>query len=145
MSTHEGAPVIEGRPIPRPDAVSAEYWSAAADGRLLYQECPACNHRQLYPRGICTVCGVTPEWREATGRGVVHTYTVIRQNYAKPFHYLLPYVVAIIELEEGPRLMSNVTDCDVAEVTIGMPVEAYSADLDEDVGLTLFRPANEEA
>jgi uncharacterized OB-fold protein len=131
------------RPIPRPDNASAEYWKAQADGRLLYQQCPKCGNRQLYPRSCCTACGETPEWQEASGRGTVHTFTIIRQNYAQPFRDMLPYVVAIIELEEGPRLMSNVTDCDVADVRIGMPVEAYTLDLDEEVGLTLFRPAKD--
>ena len=129
------------RPIPYPDNASREYWAAAAEGRLLYQECPNCGNRQLYPRGACMACGETPEWRDASGRGTVHTFTVIRQNYAQPFRDMLPYVVAIIELEEGPRLMSNLTDCAVTDVSIGMPVEVHFEPLDDGVGVPLFRPA----
>ncbi len=136
-----GLPERPRRPIPRPDTASGEYWAAAAEGRLLYQECPTCGNRQLYPRVACTTCGATPEWREASGRGTVHTFTIIRQNYAQPFRDMLPYVVAIIELEEGPRLMSNLTDCAVTDVTIGMPVVAHFEPLDDGVGVPLFRPA----
>ena len=136
-----GLPEPRKRPIPLPDTASREYWKAAADGRLLYQECPNCGNRQLYPRMCCTTCGETPEWREASGRGTVHTYTIIRQNYAQPFRDMLPYVVAMVELDEGPRLMSNVTGCDAGDVSIGMTVEAYFEPLGDDVGLPLFRPA----
>ena len=127
------------RPIPRPDGVNAEYWRAAADGRLLIQRCPACDHRQFYPRAICTSCGATPEWEQASGRGVVHTYTVIRQNHAAPFKDLLPYVVAMIELEEGPLLMGNVVDCDVDDVRIGAPVEVTMRQAAPDVGVPFWR------
>ena len=62
----------------------------------------------------------TPEWHDASGKGTVHTFTIIRQNHAKPFREQLPYVVAMVELDEGPRMMSNVIDCDVADVHIGL-------------------------
>ena len=80
------------RPIPRPDAVSAPYWEAAARGELLIQECTSCGHRQFYPRAVCTDCGGDVDWLTCSGRGTVHTFTVIRQNHAKPFKDELPYV-----------------------------------------------------
>ena len=129
------------RPVPLADNVSRPYWEAAGRGELLYQECPACGHRQLYPRALCTDCGATPEWRTASGRGTVHTYTVIRQNWAEPFREMLPYVVAMVELDEGPRLMSNVTDCAPEDVAVGMPVEAWYLPFDDGVALPMFRPA----
>ena len=79
------------RPLPRPDNVTAPYWEAAARRELLIQRCPACGHRQFYPRALCTVCAADPEWERASGQGTVHTFTVIRQNYAKPFRDELPY------------------------------------------------------
>ena len=136
-----GTPEPPKRPRPLPDSASREYWKAASEGRLLYQECPQCGNRQLYPRMACTTCGATPEWRESSGRGTVHTFTIIRQNYAQPFRDMLPYVVAMVELEEGPRLMSNVTDVAADDVTVGMAVEVHFEPLDENVGLPLFRPA----
>jgi uncharacterized OB-fold protein len=128
------------RPLPAPDRVSAPFWAAADEGRLLYQECPACNHRQFYPRAVCTACGADPEWAEASGRGVVHTYTVVRQYGAPPFRDELPYVVAMIELEEGVRMLGNVTDCDVDAVEIGMPVQAYAIAVAEGVAVPFWRP-----
>jgi len=129
------------RPLPRPDNVTAPYWEAAARRELLIQRCPACGHRQFYPRALCTVCGANPEWERASGHGTVHTFTVIRQNYAKPFRDELPYVVAMIELDEGPMMMSNVTHCAPDDVRIGMAVEAYFVTADDDIGVPFFRPA----
>ena len=129
------------RPLPAPDGVSAPYWEAASRGELLIQRCPACGHRQFYPRALCTVCGTDPEWESASGRGVVHTFTVIRQNYARPFSDELPYVVAIVELDEGVRMMSNITDCAVDDVHVGMPVEVHFVEAAEGVGVPFFRPA----
>src|SRR5207245_1175530 len=107
-------------------------------GELLYQQCPVCGNRQLYPRAACTVCGAEPAWATASGRGVVHTFTVIRQNQATPWREMLPYVVAIVELEEGPRLMTSVTGCAPQDVRIGMPVEVHF-EQHEDVGIPLFK------
>lgn len=138
------AEVVRGqqwdRPIPRKDNVSAAFWEACAAGRLLIQECPACGHRQFYPRMLCRSCGGTPDWLEASGRGTVHTFTVIRQNHARPFRDMLPYVVAMVELEEGPLMMGNVTDCDVESVHIGMPVEAYMVEVEEGLAVPFWRP-----
>jgi uncharacterized protein len=133
-------PVIEGRPLPAPDHVSQTYWQAAARGDVLYQECPRCGNRQFYPRAVCTACGADPDWATASGRGTVHTYTVVHQNLAKPWREMTPYVVAMVELEEGPRLMTNITDCDPSDVHIGMPVEAYTVKVDEELGLPFWRP-----
>lgn len=128
------------KPLPAPEPVSGEFWSAAAGGRLLYQQCPACGNRQFYPRGLCTACAAEPEWAEASGRGTVHTFTVIRQQGAKGFRDEVPYVVAVIELEEGPRMMGNVTGCPVEDVVIGMPVRAYVVEAEDGVGIPMWEP-----
>ena len=129
------------RPLPRPDLVSEEFWAGCVRGELLIQRCPDCGHRQFYPRATCTECAAAPEWETASGRGTVHTFTVIRQNYAKPFRDLVPYVVAMIELEEGPRMMGNVVGCPVEAVEVGMPVEVRFEPAGEDVSLPFWRPA----
>ena len=131
------------RPLPAPDPVSSEFWSAASHGRLLVQHCRACGERQFYPRAVCAACGSTPEWEEVSGRGTVHTFTIIRQNYARPFRDELPYVVAIIELAEGPRMMGNVTGVAVEDVYVGMPVTAYIVEAEEGVGVPMWRPSKE--
>lgn len=129
------------KPLPDLDPVSSTYWSAAAEGRLLIQRCPACGERQFYPRALCVACGADPEWEEVSGRGRVHTFTVIRQQGARRFRDETPYVVAMIDLEEGPRLMGNVTGCGVEEVTVGMPVRAYALEAAPGIGIPMWEPA----
>ena len=130
------------KPLPAIDDVNREFWAAAAEGRLLIQACPHCGHRQFYPRALCTACGDPPEWLECSGRGTVHTFTIIRQMAMRPFRDELPYVVAMVELEEGPRMMGNVTDCDPDTVRIGLPVEAHFVRAADDVGVPMWRPAS---
>lgn len=129
------------KPIPAEDPVSASYWQAAADGRLLIQHCPACGARQFYPRAICTTCGADPEWEEVSGRGTVYTFTVIRQQGLQPFKDEIPYVVAMIALDEGPRMMGNITGCSPEEVSIGLVVQAYSVKVASGVGVMYWEPA----
>ncbi len=90
---------------------------------------------------MCTECAGDTEWRQASGRGTIHTYTVIRQNWAMPFRELQPYVVAMVELEEGPRMMTNVTDVAIDDVRIGLPLECYVVKVEEGLGLPFWRPA----
>lgn len=129
------------KPLPELDPISREFWAAAAEGRLLIQKCPSCGHRQFYPRGLCVECGANPEWEEASGLGSLHTFTVIRQQGAEPFRAETPYVVAMVELEEGPRMMGNVTGCPPEEVAVGMALRAYILRAEPDVGIPFWEPA----
>lgn len=130
------------KPLPQPDDVNHPYWNAGAEGRLVIQQCPRCNHRQFYPRALCTQCGEGPEWMDCTGRGTVHTFTIVRQMGMRPFRDELPYVVAMIELEEGPLVMGNVTDCDPEEVRIGAPVGVHFVRAADDVGVPYWHLAS---
>ena len=138
---HPDAAHAVGRPLPEPDNTSAPFWSSAAEGALLFQRCPSCGHAQFYPRPLCIRCAGPTEWAEASGEGSVHTFTVIRQNLAPPFGDLGPYVVAMIDLVEGVRMMSNVTHVDPADVRVGLAVTAYSVKVRADLGLPFWRPA----
>lgn len=128
------------RPLPAPDRTQRPFYEAAARGELRYQRCPACDHAQFYPRAACTACGGDPEWAIASGRGTVHTFTVVRQNFMAPFADELPYVVAMVELEEGVRMMTNVTDCAPEEVRIGLVVEAYAVECEDGLAVPFWRP-----
>ena len=129
------------RPAPIPDADSAPYWSAAHDGRLVVQRCTAVRRPQLYPRDRCLVCRGPVEWVEASGRGTVYSFTVIRQNYARPFRDWIPYVVALVDLEEGPRVMTNIVGCEPDAVRIGAcAVRARFEAVSEEAGIALFAP-----
>jgi uncharacterized OB-fold protein len=129
------------RPIPAPDALERPFFEAAARGELLYQRCPKCGHVQFYPRAVCTACGGDPEWAQAAGRGAVHTYTVVRQNGVPPFKDELPYVVAMVELPEGVRMMGNVTGCAPDEVGVGLALEAYAVEFEPGLAVPFWRPA----
>jgi len=129
------------KPLPAAAGLSGEYWSALASGRLLVQRCPECDSSQFYPRALCVSCGSDPVWQEASGHGTVHTFTVIRQNGLPSFRDEVPYVVAMIELDEGPRMMGNVTGCPVEDVRIGMPVRAYALKVAPDIAVPQWEPA----
>ena len=128
------------RPRPTPDAFERPFFEAAARGELLYQRSPKCGHAQFYPRAVCTACGADPEWATASGRGAIHTYTVVRQNAMPPFAGELPYVVAMVELPEGVRMMGNVTGVAVDEVGVGQALEAYAVEFEPGLALPFWRP-----
>jgi uncharacterized protein len=94
---------------PLPDQFSEAYWNAARAGTLLIQRCRACGRYQFYPRRHCVHCfAPDPEWTPASGRGRLHTYTVIRRTPNAEFAADCPYVLAIIELDEGPRMTARI-------------------------------------
>ena len=130
------------RPAPQPDFDSAPYWTAAREGRLVVQRCQVCSNVQLYGRVQCTRCG-SPEvvWEDASGRGTVYSFTVIRQQYIRPFRDMVPYVVALVDLEEGPRVMSNIVGCDPDDVSIGMAVRSSFEPVSDEASIVLFEPA----
>jgi uncharacterized protein len=128
------------RALPQPDHASRHYWQRAADGQLVLQRCVTCGEYQFYPRALCTACAGETEWVDATGRGTLYTYTVIRQNRSEAFAALSPYAVGIVELDEGVRMMSNIVDCDVDELQVGMALEVLMLKAADDVGLPFWRP-----
>lgn len=124
-----------------PGALDRVFFEAAARGELLYQQCPACGHRQFYPRLLCTACGGDPAWATASGRGTVHTFTIVRQYGMPPFKAELPYAVAMVDLDEGVRMLGTVTGCPVESVRIGLRVEAYAVECGDGLAVPFWRPA----
>jgi uncharacterized OB-fold protein len=109
--------------LPQPTPLSAPYWRAAREGRLVVQRCTSCGHLQFYPRSLCTRCtGARLAWHECSGRGSVRSFTVIRRAVSAAYEPEVPYVVALIELAEGPTLLSNVVGCAPEAVQVGAPV-----------------------
>jgi len=108
---------------PQIDWESRAYWEGAGRGELVLQRCRDCSVVQHRPRGLCVSClSDAIEDFVASGRGEVYTYSIVYQNQHPDFRAALPYVVAYVQLEEGPQLLSNIVDCDPASVSIGMPV-----------------------
>jgi uncharacterized OB-fold protein len=117
------------------------FFEAAKEHRLIIQRCGACKEHQFYPRKICVHCGSPDvDWVDASGRGRVHTFTVIHQQGMPGWREEVPYVAAVIDLEEGVRMTSNVVECDPKDVTIEMPVQVTFVDEGTYV-LPRFRPA----
>ena len=132
---------INSKPLPTPNAETRAYWQGCAEGRLLIQQCADCGHLQFYPRLICTKCASrTVGWHEASGCGVVKSFTIIRRAVSAAFEADVPYVVALITLEEGPTMMANVIECDVDKVAIGMAVKVTFERRGEAISVSQFRP-----
>ena len=130
------------KPLPRIDEESRGFWEALARHELYFQRCRSCGSKRLYPRALCPAClSAATEWVRASGRGTVYSFTVTNQNQAPGFREELPYVLAMVELEEGPRLMTNVIGCAPDVVRIGMTVEVVFEDVTAEITLPKFRPA----
>lgn len=130
------------RPPPELRNAGAEYWRAAAQGRLLVPRCEACGRSFWHPRPHCPHCGSAQVgWIQASGQGTIHTFTVVRQSGDPYFKTRLPYAVAMVELAEGVRLMSNIVDTPIESLRIGMPVEVLFEAAAGDVAVPLFRAA----
>lgn len=111
------------KPLPVPTPESAEYWAGAARGELLIQRCTSCGRHQFYPRIVCAACASRHiEWVRATGSATVRSFTIVRRPVSEAYAAEVPYVVALVTLDEGPTLMTNLIDCEPAAVRIGMRV-----------------------
>ena len=130
----------EGRPLPRRTPISAPYFDALREGRLRLQRCPR-DGFFFYPRSRCPEClGDDWAWEDVSGRGTVYSFTVDRVGLDPAQRSRIPLVIAIIELEEGPRLTSNVVGCTPEAVSVGLPVVATFEDLGSET-LVHFQPA----
>ncbi|MEM1155629.1 MAG: Zn-ribbon domain-containing OB-fold protein [Pseudomonadota bacterium] len=128
------------RILPEPTALTRPYWEGAKAGKLMLQYCEDCGEYQFYPRIICSNCGGdNPQWREASGRGRVASYTVVRHPISAA--YEAPYVVALIDLEEGPRMMSSLIEVGADAVAIGDQVVVAFKAWSEEIDMPVFRPA----
>jgi uncharacterized OB-fold protein len=109
---------------PQADQFSERYWSAARDGTLLIQRCRSCGRYQFYPRAHCAHCfAPDPEWTQASGRGRLHTYAIIHRTPNAEFAADCPYVLAIIELDEGPRITARIVG-ETGDLACDQPVRA---------------------
>lgn len=130
---------ISGRNLPHPTPETAAYWEGCRQGKLMIQRCSACGHYQFYPRLLCTECmSAEVESIQASGHGKVISCTIVRQAISPAYVADVPYVVALIQLDEGPTMMSNVTGCNPEHVAIGMPVEVIFEKWSEEITVPKF-------
>jgi len=115
------------------------YWEGLAQGELRIQRCDACSRHVFYPRAICPHCySDRLSWITATGKGTIYSYTVVHQAFG-PYADEAPFVIAIVELEEGVRMMTRIVDTPHEQVTIGAAVQVTFATIGEGVTLPYFQ------
>jgi uncharacterized OB-fold protein len=128
------------KPLPVIDHDSAPYWEAARAGRLDIPLCGDCGKHHFYPRAICPYChSDNLKFDTVSGRGVVHTFTIARRPAGPAFADDVPYVVALIELEEGPRMMSRIQTDDPETVQIGARVEVTFVKATDEITFPYFK------
>jgi uncharacterized OB-fold protein len=132
------------RPLPNPkEHDTAAFWAATKQRELRYQQCAECATVVFYPRAHCTGCvGGRLVWKTASGKGTIYTFSVVRKAEHPYFRSLVPYAVAWIDLDEGPRILSNVVGVKdpASELTVGQRV-TVAWEEHEELSLPLFKPA----
>jgi uncharacterized OB-fold protein len=130
------------KPLPSPAPESAPYWEAAKQHRLTLQRCNACAKFWFPPSQACPHCMAADfEWVAVSGRGKVYSFVTFHRVYHPAFAGEVPYVVALVELEEGPRLLTNIVGVKPGVVTCEMPVKVVFDDVAENVSVPKFAPA----
>jgi uncharacterized protein len=132
------------KPLPRPlnPGLTRPFWEAAKRHELVMPRCTTCDHLFFYPRSECPRCfSTTLEWVRVSGRGRLHSFTIVYQPANAAFRDSAPYVYAVVQLDEGPRLVSNVVQCDPEAVRVDMPLVAIFDDVTPEWTLVKFKPA----
>ncbi|HOO89604.1 MAG TPA: Zn-ribbon domain-containing OB-fold protein [Syntrophales bacterium] len=129
------------KPLPKINADTREFWKGCEEHLLRLQKCTECGTVRWPPSFICPRChSQTTEWITSTGRGLIYTFTVNHVAFDEAFQEDLPYVVAVVALEEGPHLLTNIVGCDPGVVRCDMPVEVVWDDVTDEISLPKFRP-----
>lgn len=130
------------KPAPTPTLETRPYWDGCTRHELRIQRCGACGHHQFYPRIYCAQCfDDRVEWVTAAGRATVLSFTIVRRPVSPAFAPEVPYVVALVTLDEGPTMMTNIIGCAPEQVAIGMRVAVTFEDWNEEISIAKFRPA----
>ena len=132
-------------PIPKPTPETQPFWDAAKQHRLRVQRCRDCAQHYFYPRPLCPVClSRNVDWVDCSGRGRLHTFVI---NYRPPRNFPVqrPFIIGIVELDEGPRMMSNIVgvEADPQQLRCDMPVEVVFEDITDTITLPKFRPVTQ--
>ena len=131
------------KPLPDPTPISQPFWDGTREGRLLIQRCDPCGNYRWTPHQACPWClSDAYTWTAVSGRAQVYSVTVVhRPPDPVAFQHDVPYVVAVVRLDEGPHMQTNIVGCAPEEVTIGMPVVVQFERATEEITLYKFRPA----
>jgi uncharacterized OB-fold protein len=127
--------------LPTIEDENRPFWDAAKDGKFLIARCGDCGRAHHYPRPFCPFCwSERVTWEEASGRATLYTYSTVYVNDMPPFSEQLPYVAAVVDLEEGPRVMTILADCDPDDLQVGQAVEVAFRPVAEELTVPVFRP-----
>lgn len=130
------------KPSPAVSPWSKPFWEAASQGRLSIQRCDDCQRAIFYPRYACPHCGAENlRWVDASGRGRIYSFTVVESNAPSAFQADMPFVVAVVILEEGVRMLTNIVQCDLTALRCEMPVEVVFERLNDEFVLPKFKPS----
>jgi hypothetical protein len=128
--------------LPTIDEGTEPWWAATRAGKLLIKRCGDCGKAHFYPRPFCPHCwSENVDWEQASGRATLYTWSVVYSNDLPPFPDKVPYAAAIVDLDEGPRMMTRVVGAEFDELRVGMPLEVTFEQETDDVTLPVFRPA----
>ena len=130
------------QPLPIPNEDSQPYWEGSQKDKLLLQQCQDCGRYRFPPQLMCPNCwSENTEWLESSGIGTIYTFGVVRRAIQPRWGDKIPYVVALVQLDEGPTIFTNIVECTPEELAIGMPVEVVFDHVTSDIALPKFRPA----
>ena len=142
MSQQQSPPPI---PAPSPQPESDFYWEKCKEGELWLRHCRACDSTYFYPRDICPECfSRDTDWVQSSGKGIVHTFAIVHRGPTPPFRDRSPYVPAIVELEGGARMPTNLVEVepDPEVIKVGMAVEVVFDPISDAISLPKFRPTS---
>ncbi len=142
MAMSEKSGETPQKPVPVPDEASREFFEGARQGRFMLQRCGGCGACRFVARERCDACRSREyTWEQASGRATVVSFAVMHQRYHPAFYDELPYPLAVVELEEGPRLITSVVGVSAEELKAGMAMQAVYEEIGEGVVLPKFKPA----
>ena len=123
------------------EAESEPYWAALQDGKLLLKLCSACGKHHSYPRPFCPHCWSDDvSWVEAGGGATLYTHSMVYRNDLPPFGPQVPYLAAVVDLDEGPRMMTRIVDHDGVDISIGMRLRLQTQPVTDEVTMAVFAP-----
>jgi len=129
------------KPVPKPNSDTRAFWVGCKDHELRFQKCKECGHVRWPPSVVCPKCySSETEWIVSKGKGRVYSFVVYHVAFHPSFRDEVPYVTAIVELQEGPHLLTNIVGCKASEIKCDMPVEVLWEDITEEFSLPKFKP-----
>jgi uncharacterized OB-fold protein len=126
--------------LPEITPLHEPFWAALKEHRLDLQRCDRCGRFRFIPTELCSCGAAEYTWTPIAGTGEVYTFTVVHRAPTQAYQAEVPYVIVHVTMDEGPRMISNLVECDRDKIAIGMPVEAVFDDVTPDLTLFRFRP-----